>query len=181
LKRRHNWRSGGFLSVKEMKSAGDISLNVPYSGSNPPGRELPACSRFLAATFMNQSAVHESVRLLPEDSVAYRPVNGNKSMVRPLPIARRWAEAVNDPQWGWRIAFGYHQSQEPLPPSFRDQNVRRAYRYLEGSRDDAMAIAYGLRTSQHYGTTRSVLQGFCAPGTFQSKTLPRCSAWMLKS
>jgi hypothetical protein len=84
-------------------------------------------------------------------------------MIRPLPIAHRWAEALNDPQWGWRIAFGYHQSQEPLPPSLRDPNVRRAYRYLQGFRDDSLAIAYGLRTSSHYGTTRSVLQGFlCA-------------------
>jgi hypothetical protein len=93
---------------------------------------------------MNTSSVHESVRLLPEDSAAYRPnppVNGSRSKIRPLPIAHRWAEAVNDPQWGWRIAFGYHQSQEPLPPSLRDPNVRRAYRYLQGFRDDPMAIA----------------------------------------
>jgi hypothetical protein len=50
-----------------------------------------------------------------------------------------------------------------LPASIRDQNVRRAYRYLEGARDDGMAMAYGLRALSQYGTTRSVLQGLlCA-------------------
>ena len=97
---------------------------------------------------MNTDAVHESVRLLPPDSVAYGP------KTRPLEAHQRWAAGVNDPQWAWRIAFGHHQSQEPLPPSIRDQNIRRAYRYLQGNRDDQMAMVHGIRTSLEYGMTR---------------------------
>ncbi|MBE0540253.1 MAG: hypothetical protein IH623_02605 [Verrucomicrobia bacterium] len=115
---------------------------------------------------MNTKAVHESVRLLPENSAAYRPnppIRGRKSAKQPLAAQTRWAEATNDPQWAWRIAQGYHWSQEPLPASIHDQNFRRAYHYLRGARDEQIAVALGIRTSSQYGTTRSVLQGLlCA-------------------
>ena len=62
-----------------------------------------------------------------------------------------------------RIAFGYYESKEPLPPSIRDKNIRRAYRYLPGNRDDQVETALAIRTSMESGMTRSVLQGFlCA-------------------
>ncbi|MBE0546044.1 MAG: hypothetical protein IH623_32355 [Verrucomicrobia bacterium] len=112
------------------------------------------------------NAVHETFRLLPADSVAYRcnpPLYGRKSKNSPMEAHLRRAAAVNDPQWDWRIAFGHHHSQEPLPPSLRDQIIRRAYHYLRGTRDEQMAIVHGLRTSLEYGKTRSVLQGLlCA-------------------
>lgn len=115
---------------------------------------------------MNTSAVHESVRLLPADSVAYRahpPIFGRKTKNEPLAAHTRWAEATNDPQWAWRIAQGYQLSREPLPSSIQDETVRRAYFYLRGDRDDQMAIAHGIRTSLEYGMVRSALQGFlCA-------------------
>jgi len=45
----------------------------------------------------------------------------------------------------------------------RDLNIRRAYRYLHGNRDDQMAMTLAIRTSVESGMTRSVLQGFlCA-------------------
>jgi hypothetical protein len=106
---------------------------------------------------MTTQAVHESVRLLPPDSVAYGP------KTQPLEAHQRWAAGVNDPHWAWRIAFGYYQSQEPLPPSIRDQNIRRAYRYLQGNRDDQMAMALAIRISMESGMIREVLQGLlCA-------------------
>lgn len=115
---------------------------------------------------MNTTAVQESIRLLQANSVAFRPnppIRGRKSTNQPLAAHTRWAEATNDPQWAWRIAQGYHFSQEPLPSSITDQNVRRAYHYLRGARDEQMAIVHGLRTSLEYGRTRSVLQGLlCA-------------------
>jgi len=55
-----------------------------------------------------------------------------------------WTEAVTSRQWGWRIASSYHAAQQPLPPSLGDQDVRRAYHYLGGNRDDAMAQARSL-------------------------------------
>ncbi len=106
---------------------------------------------------MNTQATYESIRLLPSNSPAYGPKPS------PLVAHQRWAVALNDPCWAWQIAFGYHQSEEALPPSIRDQNVRRAYRYLQGNRDDQMAVAVGLQTSPEYGGTRAVLKGFlCA-------------------
>jgi hypothetical protein len=111
---------------------------------------------------MNTSAVYESVRLLPPDSVAYRPtppVFGRKSKNKPLAAHTHWAEATNDRQWAWRVAQGYHMSQEPLPASIRDQNIRRTHRYPRGARDDQMAMAHGIRTSLEYGMSRDVLQG----------------------
>jgi hypothetical protein len=57
---------------------------------------------------MNTHAVHESIRLLPADSVAYGP------KTRPLETHQRWAKATNDPQWAWRIACGYYESKELL-------------------------------------------------------------------
>src|SRR6266571_2141410 len=60
--------------------------------------------------FMNTQAVHQSVRLLPPDSAAYGP------KTRPLEAHQRWAKATYDPQWAWRVAFGYYQAEEPLPP-----------------------------------------------------------------
>lgn len=115
---------------------------------------------------MNTTAVQETVRLLESNSVAYRPnppIQGRKSTIQPLAAHTRWAEATNDPQWAWRIAQGYHLSQEPLPASIQDQNVRRAYHYLRGARDEQMAFVHGLRTSQEYGRIRAVMQGLlCA-------------------
>jgi hypothetical protein len=114
---------------------------------------------------MNTNAVCESVRLLPPNSPAYRanlPGYNSTSKHRTLGANDRWSEAVNDPAWGWCIAYGYYQAQEPLPSSIRDQNIRRAYWYLQGHRDEQMAMACGIRTS-HHGNTRAVLQGLlCA-------------------
>lgn len=115
---------------------------------------------------MNTSAVYESVRLLPSNSVAYRanpPSFGRKTTNPPLAAHTRWAEATNDPQWAWRIAHGYYLSKEPLPPWISDPNIRRAYHYLRGARDEQMAIVHGIRTSAEYGMARPILQGLlCA-------------------
>jgi hypothetical protein len=59
----------------------------------------------------------------------------------------RWAEAMNDRQWGWRVAMTHHASREPLPASLRDPHIRRAYRYLQGTSDDQMAMAHALKAS----------------------------------
>jgi hypothetical protein len=115
---------------------------------------------------MKTNAVHETFRLLPADSVAYRcnrPVFGRKTKNPPMAAHLRWAEAMNDPQWGWRVAMTHHASEEPLPPSLRDPYIRRAYRYLHGNRDDQMAVARALKESSHCDKTRRVLQGLlCA-------------------
>jgi hypothetical protein len=75
----------------------------------------------------------------------------------------RWANAMNDPQWGWRVAMTHHASAEPLPASLRDPSIRRAYRYLEGARDEQMAMAHALKASAECKNMRQVLQGFlCA-------------------
>jgi hypothetical protein len=115
---------------------------------------------------MNTNAVHETFRLLPADSVAYRcnpPHFGRKSKNPPMPAHTRWAEAMNDRQRGWRVAMTHHASAEPLPPSLRDPSIRRAYRYLEGNPDEQMSMAYALKTSPDCKTMRQVLQGFlCA-------------------
>jgi hypothetical protein len=69
---------------------------------------------------MKTNAVHETFRLLPADSVAYRcnpPVFGRKTKNPPMAAHLRWAESMSDPQWGWRVAMTHHASQEPLPPS----------------------------------------------------------------
>lgn len=111
---------------------------------------------------MKTTAVHEIFGVLAADSVAYRcnpPVNGRKSKNPPMPAHFRWAEAVNDPQWGWRVAMTHHASGEPLPPSLRDTSVRRAFRYLQGARDDQMAMAHALRTSPNCIPIRRALQG----------------------
>ncbi|MCL4177775.1 MAG: hypothetical protein KJ072_08505, partial [Verrucomicrobia bacterium] len=86
---------------------------------------------------MNTRAVCETFRMLPADSVAYRcnpPLFGRKPKNSPMAAHTRWAEAMNDRQWGWRVAMTHHASVEPLPPSLRDSSIRRAYRYLEGNR-----------------------------------------------
>ena len=106
---------------------------------------------------MNTNAVHESIRLLPPDSAAFGP------KTRPQAPHMHWAEATNDPHWAWRIAVHHHQSLEPLPASLSDPNVRRAYRYLEGARDDQVGMAHSIRTSLDAGMMREVLQGLlCA-------------------
>src|SRR5512138_1667835 len=99
---------------------------------------------------MNTNAVRETFRLLPADSVAYRcnpPLFGRKSKNPPMPAHTRWAEAMNDRQWGWRVAMTHHASREPLPASLRDPSIRRAYRYLEGNPDEQMAQAHALKAS----------------------------------
>jgi len=115
---------------------------------------------------MNTTAVHETFGVLPADSVAYNcspPVNGRKSKNPPMPAHLRLGEAMNNPQWGWRVAVTHHASAEPLPPSLRDPHIRRAYRYLQGARDDQMAQAHALKASPNCMTTRRVLQGLlCA-------------------
>ncbi len=80
-----------------------------------------------------------------------------------MPAHLRWGEAMNDRQWGWRVAKTHHASGEPLPPSLSDPHIRRAYRYLRGARDDQMAAAHALKESPNCGNLRRVLQGFlCA-------------------
>jgi hypothetical protein len=57
----------------------------------------------------------------------------------------------------------HHASAEPLPPSLRDTSIRRAYRYLQGARDEQMAMAHALKASPDCKSIRQVLQGFlCA-------------------
>ncbi len=115
---------------------------------------------------MNANAIQEAYNLLPADSVAYRcnpEGSGRRAKNPPMPAHLRWGEAMNDPQWGWRVAMTHHASGEPLPPSLGDSSIRRAYRYLQGARDDQMAMAHALRTSPNCITTRRVLQGLlCA-------------------
>ncbi len=115
---------------------------------------------------MNTTAVHENFSLLPADSVAYRwhpPGLGSKTRNVPMPAHLRWGEAMNNCEWGWRVAMTHHASGEPLPPSLRDPSIRRAYRYLQGARDDQMAQAHALKASPNCMTTRRVLQGLlCA-------------------
>jgi hypothetical protein len=115
---------------------------------------------------MNTSAVHETFRLLPADSVAYRcnpPLFVRKSKNPPMAAHLRWADSMNDRQWGWRVAMTHHASAEPLPPSLRDPHIRRAYRYLQGARDEQMAMAHALKASPECKNMRQVLQGFlCA-------------------
>ena len=75
---------------------------------------------------MKTKAVHETFRLLPADSVAYRcnrPVFGRKSKNPPMAAHLRWADAMHDPQLGWRVAMTHHASKEPLPPSLRDPYI----------------------------------------------------------
>ena len=80
-----------------------------------------------------------------------------------MPVHLRWGEAMNNHAWGWRVAMTHHASGEPLPPSLRDSHIRRAYRYLQGNRDDQMAQAHALRTSPNCMAIRRVLQGLlCA-------------------
>lgn len=112
---------------------------------------------------MNTSAVHETFRLLSADSVAYRcnpPLHGRKPKNPPMAAHLRWADAMNDPQWGWRVAMTHHASREPLPASLRDPNIRRAYRYLQGARDEQMAQTHALKASPECKNMRQVLQGF---------------------
>ena len=115
---------------------------------------------------MNTNAVHETFRVLPADSVAYRcnpPLFGRKSKNPTMAAHLRWANAMNDRQRRWRVAMTYHASAEPLPPSLRDPSIRRAYRYLRGTRDDQMAMAHALKASPDCKNMRQVLQGFlCA-------------------
>src|SRR5262245_8989999 len=106
--------------------------------------------------------IKETFTQLPEDSVAYccnTPVNGGKQKNPPMAPHLRWASAMNDRQWGWRVAMTHHASGEPLPPSLRDPSIRRAYRYLQGARDDQMAMAHALKESPEWNNTRQVLQG----------------------
>jgi hypothetical protein len=108
-------------------------------------------------------AVHETFSVLPADSVAYRcnpPLAGRKSKNPPMAAHTRWAEAMNNPEWGWRVATTHHASGEPLPSSLRDSSIRRAYRYLEGNRDEQMAMAHALKASPDCKSIRQVLQGF---------------------
>jgi hypothetical protein len=115
---------------------------------------------------MNTNAVHEIFGVLPADSVAYRcsPKGSGRKTKNPLMAAHlRWGEAMNNREWGWCVAMTHHASGEPLPPSLRDPRIRRAYRYLEGARDDQMAQAHALKASPNCMATRRVLQGLlCA-------------------
>jgi hypothetical protein len=115
---------------------------------------------------MNTNAVHETFRVLPADSVAYRcnpPLFGRKSKNPPMAAHLRWADAMNDRQWAWRVAMTHHASREPLPASLRDPHIRRAYRYLQGARDEQMAMAHALKASPDCKNMRQVLQGLlCA-------------------
>jgi hypothetical protein len=75
---------------------------------------------------MNTTAVHETFAVLPADSVAYHcnpEGSGRKSKNPPMPAHLRWADAMNDRQWGWRVAMTHHASGEPLPPSLRDPSI----------------------------------------------------------
>ena len=112
---------------------------------------------------MNTNAVRETFRLLPADSVAYRcnpPHPGRRSKNPPEAAHHRWAEAMHNPQWGWRVALTHHASREPLPAALRDPSIRRAYRYLQGARDEPMAMAHALQASPECQNLRRVLQGF---------------------
>jgi hypothetical protein len=104
--------------------------------------------------------------MLPADSVAYHcnpPFHGRKTRNPPMAAHLRWADAMNDPQWSWRVAMTHHASREPLPASLRDPHIRRAYRYLQGARDEQMAMAHALKVSAECKNMRQVLQGFlCA-------------------
>ena len=112
---------------------------------------------------MNTHAVHDSIRLLPSNSAVFHhglATHGSLSLASSPEAHDCWTEAITSRQWGWRIASSYHAAQEPLPPSLSDQDVRRAYHYLGGNRDDAMAQA---RSLMRRGTTRTTLQGLlCA-------------------
>ena len=108
---------------------------------------------------MNTNSVHETFNLLPADSVAYRrnpESSGRKIKNPPMPAHLRWGEAMYNREWGWRVAMTHHASGEPLPPSLRDPHIRRAYRYLQGARDDQMAEAHALKESSNCMTTRRV-------------------------
>lgn len=115
---------------------------------------------------MNTRTVHETVRLLPSNSVAYRanlPGLGRKTPNPPMAAHLRWGKAMNDYQGGWRVAMTHHASGEPLPPSFRDPSIRRAYRYLQGARDENMEIAHAIKASPDCTCMRQVIQGLlCA-------------------
>lgn len=61
------------------------------------------------------------------------------------------------------MAMTHHASREPWPASLRDSSIRRAYRYLEGYRDEQTAQAHALKASPDGINMRQVLQGFlCA-------------------
>jgi len=57
---------------------------------------------------MNTKAVHDIFRMLSADSVAYRcnpPFAGRKSKNLPMAAHQRWGAAMNNRQWGWRVAM----------------------------------------------------------------------------
>lgn len=111
---------------------------------------------------MNNQALRETVQLLPENSVAYRSLATTLSE-GPITPHARWGEAMSEPQWGWRVAFSHHHAKAPLPASLQDPNIRRAYHFLQGNRDDQMAQALALRNTQNLATLRFILQGLlCA-------------------
>ena len=115
---------------------------------------------------MNTNAVQETYNLLPADSVAYRcnpDSHGGRSKNPPLPAHLRWGEAINNREWGWRVVVTHHASGEPRPPTPSDPHIGRAYRYLQGARDDQMAMVHALKMSPNCLATRRVLQGLlCA-------------------
>ena len=94
------------------QSGGALSPQTSYPQRHTAGAP--------AYRWMKTNAVHETFRMLPANSVAYRcnpPVFGRKSKNPPMAAHLRWAESMNDPQWGWRVAMTHHASEEPLPPS----------------------------------------------------------------
>jgi hypothetical protein len=133
--------------------------------SSTPEATNPCASRMLRRILANHfavmktQAIHESVGLLPADSVAYRSPTSSSS---PRPHDR-WGEALSDPQWGWRLAYSHHINNAPLPASIEEPHVRRAYRFLQGARDDHMAQALAVRTNHNLAGIRAILQGLlCA-------------------
>lgn len=113
---------------------------------------------------MNTNAVHETYRLLPADSVAYdNASNAPGGKNRHVAAYQRWGAAMNTAGWGWRVAVRYHTAGESLPASLCEPYIRRAYRYLQGARDDQMAMTHALKSAPGCSGTRLILQGLlCA-------------------
>jgi hypothetical protein len=92
--------------------------------------------------------VRETIRQLSPDAPVYRPDPNRRrrrnGMENAMRTAERWADGMNSPHWGWKIAWTHHRDRQPLPPGIRNPAIRRAYYFLHGQEDENMAVAVSL-------------------------------------
>ena len=86
-------------------------------------------------------------------------------------MEKRWAIGLSAPTWGFRIAYNFFISGQPLPATIQVRAVRRAYFYLRGAHDEMMAVTLSLWQPE-MRWTRITLQGLLSARDITLDVIP---------